>query len=136
MTIPASFNARMGTPSEHGEVRLRCVLVDDDDTFLRAARALLEQQDVSVVGTARSCAEAVDRTQAMRPDVVLIDICLGEESGFEVARQLAGNGQAAALIMISTHAEADYAGLIAENPVDGFLAKADLSAAAIRRLVG
>ena len=117
-------------------VRLRCVLVDDDDAFLSATRALLEQQGVSVVGVARSCAEAVDRTQAMRPDVVLIDIRLGEESGFEVARQLVGNGQAAALIMISTHAGAEYADLIAENPVAGFVAKTDLSAAAIRHILG
>jgi CheY-like chemotaxis protein len=35
-----------------------------------------------------------------RPDVVLVDIRLGEESGFEAARQLAGNGQPAELIMI------------------------------------
>ena len=115
---------------------MRCVLVDDDDAFLCSARALLEQQGVSVVGVARSCAEAVDRTQAMRPEVVLIDIRLGEESGFEVARQLVGNGQAAALIMISTHARADYADLIAENPVAGFVAKTDLSAAAIHHIIG
>ena len=117
-------------------MRLRCVLVDDDDAFLRTARGLLEREGVSVVGVARSCAEAVDRTQAVRPDVVLIDIRLGEESGFEVARQLVGNGQTAALIMISTHAGADYADLIAENPVAGFVPKTDLSAAAIHHILG
>lgn len=118
------------------KVRLRCVLVDDDDAFLCVARALLEQQGVSVVGVAHSCVEAVDRARAERPDVVLIDIHLGEESGFEVARQLAGNGQTAALIMISTYAGVDYADLIAENPVAGFVAKTDLSAAAIHHILG
>lgn len=67
---------------------------------------------------------------------MLVDIRLGEESGFEVARQLAGNGQLAALIMISTHAGADYADLIAESPAVGFLPEAELSAAAIRRVLG
>jgi DNA-binding NarL/FixJ family response regulator len=67
---------------------------------------------------------------------VLIDIRLGEESGFDAARQLAADGEAAALIMISTHAGEDYADLIAESPVIAFLSKAELSAAAIRRIVG
>ncbi len=64
------------------------------------------------------------------------DIRLGEESGFETARKLAGHGQSAALIMISTHAGADYADLIAESPAVGFLPEAELSAAAIRLILG
>jgi hypothetical protein len=37
--------------------------------------------------------------------------------------------------MTSTSAEADYADLIAESPVAGFLAKAELTAAGIRRIL-
>ena len=76
------------------------------------------------------------RAEALRPDVVLIDIRLGRESGFETARRLADNGHSAALVMISTHAGEDYADLIAESPATGFLPKAELSAAAIRRILG
>jgi DNA-binding NarL/FixJ family response regulator len=115
---------------------LRCVIVDDDEVFLDVARALLERDGITVAGVARSAAEAVERVRALRPDVVLIDIRLGEESGFDAARRLAGNGQAAALIMISTHAGEDYADLIADSAAAGFVAKADLSAAAIRRILG
>ena len=100
-----------------------------------AAQALLEGNGVTVAGVAHNCAEAVQRAQALRPDVVLIDIRLGEESGFEAARRLEDNGHSAALIMISTHAGEDYADLIAEGPAVGFLPKAELSAAAIRRLL-
>ena len=52
-----------------GEVQPRCVIVDDDDTFIDAARALLERQGVAVVGAAGSCAEALDRATALAPDV-------------------------------------------------------------------
>jgi DNA-binding NarL/FixJ family response regulator len=117
-------------------VTLRCVIVDDDKAFLHAARALLERDGVTVAGIAHTCAEAVERAEALQPDVLLIDIRLGEESGFDVARRLVDDGQAAALIMISTHAGEDYADLIAESPAKGFVAKADLSAAAIRRILG
>ena len=117
-------------------MQLRCVIVDDDEAFVKVAQAVLERDGVTVAGAGSNCAEAVERAQALRPDVVLIDIRLGQESGFDVARRLADNGQAAALIMISTHAEADYADLITESPAAGFVPKAQLSGAAIRRVLG
>lgn len=117
-------------------MQLRCVIVDDDAAFLEVAEALLERDGLTVAGVATSSAEAIQRVEALRPDVVLIDIRLGQESGFEAARRLADGGHAAALIMISTHAAEDYADLIAESPAVGFLPKAELSAAGIRQLVG
>jgi CheY-like chemotaxis protein len=96
-----------------------CVIVDDDKAFLHVARTVLERDGVTVAGVAHTCAQAVERAEALRPDVLLIDIRLGEESGFDVARQLADDGQAATLIMISTHAGEDYADLIAESPPRG-----------------
>jgi DNA-binding NarL/FixJ family response regulator len=120
----------------HRRVQLRCVIVDDDTTFLDVARALLEREGMTVAGLAGNRAEAVECARALRPDAMLIDIRLGEESGFDAAKQLAAEGQAAALIMISTYREADYADLIAESPAIGFLNKTDLSAAAIARLLG
>ena len=112
---------------------MRCVIVDDDKAFLHVARAVLERDGVTVAGVAHSCAEAIERTAELQPDVLLIDVRLGEESGFEVARQLAGRGQGPTLIMISTDAREDYADLVAESPAAGFVAKAELSAAAIYR---
>jgi CheY-like chemotaxis protein len=116
-------------------VQLRCVIVDDDGAFIKVAQAVLERDGMIVAGAASSCAEAVERAEALRLDVVLIDIRLGDESGFDVTRRLADSGHPAALIMISTHAEADYADLIAESPAAGFLPKAQLSGAAIRRVL-
>ena len=117
-------------------MRSRCVIVDDDDRFIDVARALLEREGVTVVGRAGTCAEAVDRATALRPDVMLIDIRLSAQSGFDAARQLAAGGAAAAVIMISADRESDYADLIADSPAIGFLAKIDLCAAAIHRLLG
>ena len=119
-----------------GRVQLRCVIVDDDESFLDVVRPWLEQGGVIVAGVADSRIAAVQRVAALRPDIVLLDIRLGGESGFDVARDLAASGHAGRLIMISSHAEADYADLIAEAPVAGFLPKTELSAVAIRRLLG
>lgn len=117
-------------------MQLRCVIVDDDERFLDVARTSLARGGVTVAGVAASRAAAVQRVTALRPDVILVDIRLGAESGFDVARDLAAQGHADRLIMISSHAEADYADLITEAPVAGFLPKTELSAAAIRRVLG
>jgi CheY-like chemotaxis protein len=116
---------------------LRCLIVDDSLRFLEAARGLLEGQGVAVVGVASNSAEALRRAGELRPDVTLLDIDLGGESGLELARRLPGQaGQAPApVILISTHAEQDYAELIAASPAIGFLPKATLSADAIRDLL-
>jgi two-component system nitrate/nitrite response regulator NarL len=112
-------------------VPLRCLIVDDNAAFLGAAATLLERQGVSVVGVASNAAEALRRSTELQPDVVLVDIVLGAESGFDVARELAGGP---AVIFISTHAEADFADLIERTPAAGFVPKSELSAEAIRRL--
>jgi CheY-like chemotaxis protein len=119
-------------------VPLRCLLVDDNPAFLEAATVLLEREGVTVAGAAASIAEGLRQARALRPDVILIDVGLGDENGFGLARRLTPNGQAdsAALIMISAMAEADSAELIAGSPVAGFLPKSQLSAGGISRLLG
>jgi DNA-binding NarL/FixJ family response regulator len=93
---------------------------------------------VTVAGAAASIAEGLRQARALRPDVILIDVGLGDENGFGLARRLTPNGQAdsAALTMISAMAEADSAELIAGSPVAGFLPKSQLSARGISRLLG
>ena len=119
------------------EGMLRCLIVDDSPRFLDAARGLLERQGVTVVGVASNSAEALERAGKLRPDVTLVDIDLGGESGLELARRIHGQtGQAPApVILVSTHAEQDYAELIAASPAVGFLPKTALSAEAIRDLL-
>jgi len=111
------------------------LIVDDSQPFLDAARDLLERQGLRIVGLASTSAEAMRRSAELHPDVVLIDITLASESGFELVRQLsARDNNAAALILISTHAQADFADLIADSPAAGFVPKSELSADAIRRI--
>jgi CheY-like chemotaxis protein len=63
------------------------LIVDDNMRFLDAARSTLERQGIQVIATATTTAEALQRAEALRPDVVLVDISLGDESGFELTRR-------------------------------------------------
>ena len=110
-------------------MQIRCLIVDDNQRFLDVARLLLEREGVTVVGVATTSAEALRLDTELRPDVVLVDIRLGDESGFELARRLS-----ATVILISTHTQSEYAEQIAASPAAGFIPKARLSASAVLRL--
>jgi CheY-like chemotaxis protein len=119
-------------------VPLRCLIVDDNAGFLRSARVLLEGEGIAVVAVASTGDDALREADALGPDVVLVDIDLGCESGFDVVDRLQGRcGRSPSdVILISTHAEDDFADLIAATPVAGFIPKGRLSALSIHRLVG
>jgi DNA-binding NarL/FixJ family response regulator len=116
--------------------RLRCLIVDDSPQFLDAASRLLQQEGIDVVGTASAGDEALRVAGELRPDVTLIDIDLGPESGLAVARELAEReGLVGKVILISTHAEDEFADLIEASPAIGFISKSALSGDGVRRLV-
>jgi DNA-binding NarL/FixJ family response regulator len=113
---------------------LHCLIVDDNASFLDAASTLLEREGLAVVGVASSTVDALRLTAELHPDIVLVDIMLGSESGLDLARQLAEAYPDLTVVLISTHSESDFADLIAETPAAGFVPKSELSAAAILRL--
>jgi len=114
---------------------LRCLIVDDSAPFLEAARKFLESEGITIVGVASTSADALARAQELRPDVALVDIDLGEESGFDLARQIAEGPAPLPVILISTRSEEDLAELIEASPALGYVSKAHLSAHAIRNLL-
>jgi CheY-like chemotaxis protein len=120
-------------------VTISCLIVDDNASFLHAAQVLLEREGLIVTGVTSTSDEAMRQVQSLHPDVVLVDIFLGEENGLDLAQRLSetysGDGDRLTVILISTHSERDAAGLIASSAADGFLPKSELSAAAVRTVV-
>ena len=112
-----------------------CLIVDDSARFVELAGSLLERDGIEVIGTAASSSEALSAAADLRPEVVLVDIDLGGESGFELARQLVAAGHSR-VILISANAESDFVDLIESSPALGFIAKTELSATAVHDLVG
>ena len=68
---------------------MRCLIVDDSADFRDAASAMLERAGIDVVGMATNSAEALRYYDDLHPDVTLVDVDLGGESGFDVVEQLA-----------------------------------------------
>jgi CheY-like chemotaxis protein len=116
---------------------MRCLIVDDNDRFLETARGVLERDGIVVVGLASDGPEALELADRLRPDVVLVDVCLGEECGVDVADQLNEESRAKPIvILISTYPEDDFADIIAGSAALGFLPKSNLSGDAIRTMLG
>lgn len=114
---------------------MRCLIVDDSAGFRSAAARLLGGGGVEVVGTAADGEQALKLCGELRPDVVLLDVMLGADSGFDVADQLHRSAHRPLVILTSTYSEQDLAELIAASPALGFVAKNALSVDAIRELL-
>jgi two-component system, NarL family, nitrate/nitrite response regulator NarL len=131
----AGFNALRPRCCHPQRVGFTVLIVDDNASFLDAARTLLKAEGLSVIALASTGSEAVAFCQALKPEVALIDVTLSGESGFDVAKQLSELSPELGVILISTHAEGDFVELITESPARGFLPKSKLSAEAIRQLM-
>lgn len=86
----------------------RVVIVDDHRTFADLLGAALDREsDFCCLGTASSVSTAVDLIQRVRPDLVVMDIRLGKESGFEAARRVRDVLADAVIVMVSAHQQVE-----------------------------
>jgi two-component system, NarL family, nitrate/nitrite response regulator NarL len=115
---------------------MRALIVDDNTDYLGVARAVLRRQGIVVVGIASTGPEALAAARAHEPDVALVDVELGSESGFDVAVRLSRLAEwRTRVILISARSQDDLQDLIAASPAIGFLPKSRLSAGAIAELL-
>ena len=112
------------------------LIVDDHPSFRASARAILEADGFDVIGEAEDGASAIEAVRRLSPEIVLLDVQLPDMDGFAIASTLTANGSAPAIVMVSSRDACDYGALVAESGARGFIAKAELSGAAVADLVG
>jgi DNA-binding NarL/FixJ family response regulator len=79
----------------------RVLIVDDQPSFRDAARHLLQARGHDVVAEAADGRAALEALERARPDAVLLDVGLGEESGFDVSRALVAARPDLAVLLVS-----------------------------------
>ena len=111
------------------------LIVDDHEGFRDAACALLEAEGFRVVGEAADGQEALTQAVRLQPDVVLLDIQLPLLDGFVVADRLASVAEPPAVVLTSSYEAVTYGARLGLAPSRGFLAKGELSGAALAELL-
>ncbi|MFL6052764.1 MAG: response regulator [Actinoallomurus sp.] len=113
---------------------IRCIIVDDDRRFRRVVNDVLNYEGIVVAGLASTSAEALSLAGRHLPDVVLVDVALGAESGFDLARRLIGAalGCQPTVVLMSAYAEDDIRPMLEASPAAAFIPKSAISGSAIR----
>ena len=103
---------------------LRVAIVDDHPIFrLGLAAAIAEMESVELVGEAGTAGEIEQLVQESFPDVVLLDVRLGEDSGLEVNRWLAEHHPQVRVVMLTMSEDRDTAMTALRDGASGYLVK-------------
>lgn len=109
----------------------RVLIVDDHDAFRAAARTMLEEMGLEVVGEAANGEAVMEMFELSKPDIVLLDIQLPGIDGIEVARTLFGAGHYPVLVLTSSRDAEDYGTRLRALPDAVFIGKTNLSSDAL-----
>ena len=103
--------------------RIRVLLADDHELVCAGFRALLRELKIDVVAEARDGAEALRLVARHKPDVVLMDIAMPTLNGLEATAQVAREFPAVHVVILSMHANAEYARRALRAGAAGYLLK-------------
>ena len=110
--------------SDASPAALRVAIVDDHPMYrMGLAVAIAEMAGIEVAGEAESAAEVADLVASTRPDIVLLDVRLGDESGLEVNRWLASHHPRVKVIMLTMSEDHDTALTALRDGASGYLVK-------------
>jgi DNA-binding NarL/FixJ family response regulator len=103
---------------------IRILLADDHNVMRRGLRLLLESQPgFSVVGEAADGHQAVEQAQALRPDVVVLDIAMPHLNGAEAAHRINELLPNTAIVILSMHSDESYVLRALKAGAKGYLVK-------------
>jgi DNA-binding NarL/FixJ family response regulator len=89
--------------------RRTILLADDNSAVLEHVGKMLEKEkDYKVVAAISDSGNVVRECLRLRPEVIVLDISLGERSGIEVARELRDSGCSAKIVFLTVHEDSDY----------------------------
>ncbi len=103
---------------------IRILLVDDHMVVRVGLKALINAEpDLRVVGEAGNGVEGVERTRALQPDVVVMDISMPEMDGLEATRRIRQENPAAQVLILTVHAQERYLFPVLKAGAAGYVLK-------------
>jgi DNA-binding NarL/FixJ family response regulator len=103
------------------------LLADDNRTLLETLVEML-QPAYQVAAAMNNGTSVLERFAALSPDVIILDISLGDLTGFEVARRLRDAGCTAKIIFLTVHEDIDFVNAAFDVGASGYVFKSRISA--------
>lgn len=114
----------------------RTVLIVDDHAGFRAlARRMLTADGWDVVGEAEDGAGALTAARDLSPEIVVLDLNLPDASGLDIAERLTRDPPSPAVVLTSSHDDAELGSLARERRASGFIPKQQFSGDALSAAV-
>lgn len=142
MTSPTAGDEAFLSREEQAQQRpmaplqvLRCLIVDDNDHFSQAIGDLLAREGLVIIGVASTGSDALRLHDELRPDVTLLDVVLGDESGFDLAERLTAptyTEPTVVILMSASLDEEEVRDVIADTAA--FLPKREVTGSAVREI--
>lgn len=105
---------------------IRVVLADDHELVLEGLRSLLESEDdLRVLGVAKNGAGLLEQVRRHRPDVVVMDLEMGEPGGLECLRRLRAEHPGIRVLVLTAYSDGDSMRAALEGGADGFALKTE-----------
>jgi len=125
----------VGEPDGTVAVPVRVLLVDDDRDFLESLRPLIEHQPVlTVAGTAENGLDAIELTEELEPDAVVIDLHMPVVDGVTAVARLRKDHPNLCLIALTGDPAPELHDAVTEAGADAVLMKGDLVDSLVQRL--
>jgi DNA-binding NarL/FixJ family response regulator len=103
---------------------IKVVLVDDHAVVRAGLKAVLgSAKDIQVVGEGTNGKDAISLAQRLDPDVIVMDLSMGEMDGVEATKELVGSKARARILILTMHAEDSYLVPLLEAGANGYLVK-------------
>jgi DNA-binding NarL/FixJ family response regulator len=107
--------------------RLKVLLVDDHERFRQSVASFLNEQGfVDIVGEAVNGNEAIEQTERLHPDLVLMDVDMPLRDGFEATREIKLHRPQTKVVILSMHGSEIYRRTAWRYAADGFIDKASM----------
>ena len=116
--------------------RVTVLLVDDNARYRRQLRRMVgKAYPQAVIYEAENIKEALRLTEGVTPQLVLVDVVLGEEDGIQCTRRIKAQLPSLRVILISAYPDRGFRQLGLEAGAVAFLDKKDLDAATLRQVI-
>jgi len=114
---------------------VRIVVVDDFPAILQLVKSILNAHaGFEVVGEARDGYHAVALAEALKPDVIVLNVTMPTMSGFEAARRIRSRFPDCAIVILSSHKDEQFIAEARKAGARGYIEKSDADEQLIRAI--